>query len=204
MARCDEFKPYVWDFSRPSQANYHVTVGAQLPVIGKPAFGSDVTLPSALPKHTLNPPRSYAPTGKFWSRIRFSGDEKLWGLDSTDVVMRYDPEVEFSSMEMSASKRLTLTEALKLTLRDAYSFSTDRFDTEDVGWNTTKSVQLSLGPTQTTLGVAVSTSKNDDIWHSSLSLEQPLGKAIRLHAGVAELQSETRNSVFGARFSRNW
>jgi len=203
-AKSGEMKPYIWSFSKPSNSKYEMTVGARLPVAGHPEFGSDVTLPSALPRHTLNAARSYVPSGTLWSKIRFSDDRKLLGLDETDVTVRYDPQTDAASSRLSAGKTFNVTEKLDFTLRDSYSISADRFEPGTMDWNTTKSVELSLRPTKTRLSAVLNTSKDDTVWHSSLSLEQPVSRTIRLKASLQELQTETPTSVFKARFSRIW
>ncbi|MCX2721452.1 hypothetical protein [Roseibium salinum] len=210
MAHAGDFKPYyVWSFSKPSPAKYRAKIGARLPVLGRPAFGSDLNLPSALPDHPMNPPRTYIPSGTFWSSVEFSGEEKLLGLDTTGVTMRYDPAHEFSSMDMSARKVIRLTEALKLSVRDAYTFhsrslASGRFDAQEVGWNTTKSLELSTTRTRTRFAAAMNTSKHADNWRARFSVEQPLGKAIRLSAAVTGLETQDPTSRFQARFSRRW
>lgn len=209
IAHAGDFKPYVWSFSKPSPGRYHAIVGARLPVPGRPAFGSDVNLPSALPAHSMNPPRTYIPSGTFWSKIEFSGEERLLGLDTSGVTMRYDPERTFSSMNMSASKDISLTKTLKLSLRDAYAFfaptlASGSFDTEDIGWDTTKSLQLSTSVTRTKFAAAVNTSKRAETWRARFSVEQPVGKAIRLNVAVTGLETQEPRSRFQARFSRRW
>lgn len=201
----DDFKPYVWSFSKPSQANYHMTFGAQLPGPGQFAFGSDLDLPSALPRHVLNAPRSYVPSGTFWTRIRFADEYRLPGLDETDLTMRYNPLTDSTSTEVRAGKRFTVTERIDLTLRDSYSFSTAQFDTDEIDWNTTKSVEFSLKTTRTRFSAALNTAKADEgIWHSTFSVQQPVTKAISLQASIQEAQTATPTSVIQARFSRAW
>ena len=145
----ENIKPYVWSFSKPSESSYNMTVGAQLPVPGRPAFGSDINMPAALPRHVLNAPRSYVPSGTLWTRLRFEDDYKLAGMDETDLTLRFDP-------------------------------------------------------TATVLAAEFNNSKDDAVWHSSVSLQQPLTKAFTLRASIREIQTQNPSSVFKARYSRTW
>ncbi|TYC48311.1 hypothetical protein FMN50_27420 [Rhodobacterales bacterium] len=203
--RAGDFKPYVWAFSKPSQAKYHMSFGAQLPFAGRLAFGSDLDLPSALPRHVMNAPRSYVPSGTFWTRLRFAGEQKLPGLDETAFTMRYDPLSDFTSTHVSAGKRFNFADRFDLTFRDTYSFSTAQFDTEDIDWNTTKTVEFSLKKTRTRFSAAVNTARSEEgVWHSRLAIDQPVSRSVSLHASIAEVQTDTPSSVFRARFTRSW
>ncbi|MBN9672086.1 hypothetical protein [Roseibium aggregatum] len=203
-AKSGEIKPYIWSFAKPSNSKYEMTVGARLPVLGQPEFGSDVTLPSALPRDSLNAPRSYVPSGTLWSKLRFSDNRKLFGLDDTGLTMRYDPQTDAATSELSAGKTFSLTGLLDFTLRDSYALSADRFEPETLSWNTKKAIELSVKSTKTKFTAAFNASLDDAAWHSSLSMEQPVSQTFRLQASVEDLQAETPTSVFRARFSRAW
>ena len=200
----ENVKPYVWSFSKPSESSYNMTVGAQLPVPGRPAFGSDINMPAALPRHVLNAPRSYVPSGTLWTRLRFEDDYKLAGMDETDLTLRFDPDSDLASTRFTAGKKIKLTRHANLLLRDSYSFRTPGFETNDIDWITTKSVEVSLGPTATVLAAEFNNSKDDAVWHSSVSLQQPLTKAFTLRASIREIQTQNPSSVFKARYSRTW
>lgn len=199
-----EQKPYLWSFSKASPESYTLRTGLRLPVIGAPAVGTNILLPTATNSDSWEPARSYVPRPLLWAALHFAKGTPIEGYGNADLNFRFDPMTQRGILDMTVAKVAHVTKRLILDMKDRYTLSVPGSRLKNTSWNTRKSIRLSLTRFGTSLTAFFNTSTNDQVWHANLAADQSLTKSIRFRATLSDLQSKQTNSNFQLRFFRRW
>lgn len=196
-ARADD-KPLIWSPSKLSDTAYTARIGLRLPDYAFASVGAELGVNSPTVGGPVTTPVN------LWANVKMQSVKTPAYQLNRQLNIRLDTIDSQFQAEMTSTRREIVNEDLDLEFRRDIIVN---YDKALGAWSdVTASQTVRLSSPITGSAIAISANSNDNFSHigSALSLEQRLGKRIRVSGGLSQQNGESPVPRFNARYNIHW
>lgn len=190
-----EERPLIWEFKKNSDTFYAARLGSRLPIGTEAGVGAEIRVrgPDLA---------SFSDPVLWWATLKTEGEELPGAKRTTRIDLRAQGATGKRTLSVNNifSRQLG---TLGAEFVQNYAFDHERANNGEIRIHTTRSIKLSSAHAGTVL-IARASRGHDEAWRTSVGVEQPFRKTVKLSATFEEPGTESWKGLFMATYNYNW